>query len=261
MGTFRFKSTFALGYQLFRRDIKERYTGTMFGWLWLLINPLFMLAVYTFIFGEVLQLRFGTVASTTSFAFYLFAGLLVFNALSEVMTRAPLVLAERRDMLLNTPLSPWLIPILPVASSILLEWMAVSILLVALALQGEFYIVGLLIYLPYFLVRVILSLAAAFFIAPLGVFLKDLRQLMPAILTVMLFVSPILYPLEVIPEKFQPFYDWNLLGQLVQGYRQALLEGVFTGSRFFALFFISSVLLILSILAFRSLMLRARYVL
>ncbi|MGB1009184.1 MAG: ABC transporter permease [Thiolinea sp.] len=257
----KINSTLTLGFQLLRRDIEERYAGTLFGWLWLLIHPLFMLAIYTLIFGEVLQLRFGEAASTSHFAFYLFAGLIVFNALSEVMTRATLILQEKRDMLLNTSLSPWLLPILPVLASVLLEWLALLILLFGMGLRGEVVFAGILFYLPYFCIRVILSLAVSYLIAPLAVFLRDLRQLMPALLTVLLFVSPILYPLEVIPERFLPWYDWNFLGHLVQGYRAALMEGVFDATHMLNMLLISLLFLVLSVVFFRNLMPRARYVL
>lgn len=254
-------SILTLLYRLFWRDLQERYTGTILGAAWLLLQPLFLLALYTLVFGEILQLRFGAVASTTAFAYYLFAGLIAFNAFSEVLTRSPTVLHERRDMLLNTPLPSWILPLLPVASSILLEMLAVLILLLALLVQSSWQPWGILLYLPFLLVRVLLSLAAAYFLSVLGVFLRDLRQLMPAVLTVLLFISPILYPLDRIPERFLPLYDWNLLGQLVQGYRAALLEGIIDWPRCGALLALSSVLLALSIAFFRNLMPRARFVL
>ncbi len=254
-------SILTLLYRLFWRDLQERYTGTVLGGVWLLVQPLFLLAVYTLVFGEILQLRLGAAASTTAFAYYLFAGLIAFNAFSEVLTRAPLVLHERRDMLLNTPLPSWILPLLPVASSILLEMLAVLILVLALWVKGAWQPWGLLLYLPFLLVRVLLSLAAAYFLSVLGVFLRDLRQLMPAVLTVLLFISPILYPLDRIPPRFLPLYDWNLLGQLVQGYREALLEGTLDWQHCATLLVLSSVLLMLSIAFFRSLMPRARFVL
>lgn len=255
-------STLTLGYQLLSRDIRERYNGTLFGGCWLLINPLFMLLVYSFIFGEILQLRFGSaLAANSHFAFYLFAGLLVFNGLSEVLTRSTVVLQEKRELLLNTPLSPWLLPVLPVLVSVLLEWLALLILLLGMLFWGELKPVSLLWYLPYFMVRFMLSLALAFLIAPAAVFLRDLRQLMPAVLTVLLFVSPILYPPELIPERFSWLYDWNLLSHLVTGYREALLEGVLDTARLRLLLLVSALSLGLSLWAFNSLMPRARYVL
>lgn len=255
------RNALALGMRLFIFDLKERYAGTFFGMLWLVIYPLFMLLIYAFIFGEVLQLRSGASHSTPQFALYLFTGLLAFNAFSEVLVRAPVLLSERRDLLLNTPLPAWLLPFLPVAVSVVLEVLALLVLLVALGVQNELKAAGVLFYCCFLIIRIIFSLAGAYFIAVLGVFIRDLRQLMPVLMTVLLFISPILYPPEVIPEQFLFFYDWNLLAQLVQGYREALLEGVMNWGRFSALFVISIICLTLAIWLFRSLMPRARYVL
>ncbi|PID49955.1 MAG: hypothetical protein CR991_03915 [Proteobacteria bacterium] len=246
---------------LVQRDMQERYRGTCLGILWLLIQPLFLLMLYTLVFGEILQLRFTDTASTPIFAFYLFAGLLVFNAFSEVLNRAPSLLPEQRDLLLNTPLSPWLLPLLPVGTSILLEWFGVLILLLGAGIGHHFEPWGLLLYWPYFLLRVLLSTAAAYTCAVLGVFLRDLRQLVPALLSILLFLSPIFYPLERIPERFQFLYHWNVLGQLVQGYRESLLEGVFVWQRFAGLWVVAVLSLSGALWLFHSLMPKARLVL
>lgn len=255
------RNALALGMRLFAFDLKERYAGTFFGVLWLVIHPLFMLLVYTFIFGEVLQLRLGASHSTSQFALYLFTGLLAFNALSEVLVRAPTLLNERRDVLLNTPLPAWLLPLLPVAISVVLEMLALLVLLVAIGLQGEIKALGILFYFFFLIIRIIFSLAGSYVVATLGIFIRDLRQLMPVLMTVLLFISPILYPPEVIPEQFLFFYDWNLLAQLIQGYRDALLEGEMNWGRFSVLFFIAVFCLFSSLWLFHSLMPRVRYVL
>ncbi|HPQ95744.1 MAG TPA: ABC transporter permease [Thiolinea sp.] len=250
-----------LALNLCRRDLHERYQGSMLGIFWLLFPPLFMLCIYTLVFGEILQLRFGTGASTREFAFYLFTGLIAFNALAEVMTRSPAILREKRDLLLNTPLPASILPLVPVLSSILLELIALLILSMGLILAGLFQPSGLLLYLPCLLVRILLSLALAYPLGILGVFFPDLRQIMPAIMTVLMFLSPILYPLEAIPDRFQPWYAWNLLGQLVQCYRAALLEGWLPWETLAALLLVATLLLGLGLMLFRYLMPRARYVL
>lgn len=248
-------------YQLFRRDVSERYQGTVLGFAWLLLQPLFMLGLYTLVFSEVLQVRFNAQASNTHFAFYVFTGLLAFNALSEVLTRSTTVITERRDLLLNTALPSWVLPIIPVAVSVSLELVSLGVLLLALSLTQQLQLLGWLFYLPFLLVRVLFSLAAAYSLAVLGVFLRDLRQLIPALLTVLLFVSPILYPLELIPDSLRPLYQWNPLAHLVEAYRLALLQGQFDAERFAALLLASSTCLIAAYLLFQSLMPRARYVL
>ena len=256
-----FRSHLTLIYQLFWRDLSERYQGTVLGFAWLLVQPLFMLGLYTLVFSEVLQVRFNAQVSNTNFALCVFTGLLAFNAFSEVLTRSTHVISERRDLLLNTALPSWVLPIIPVAVSVALELLSCLVLLVVLWLTHTFNPLSLAFYLPFLLIRIIFSLAAAYSLAVLGVFLRDLRQLVPAILTVLLFVSPILYPLELIPESLRPLYQWNPLAQLVEAYRAALLQGQLDIARLLGLLTVSSGCLAAAIFIFHSLMPRARYVL
>ncbi|MEZ5447693.1 MAG: ABC transporter permease [Thiolinea sp.] len=249
-----------LFYRLWRRDLQERYTGTWLGWFWLVLHPCSCCCCIPWCLVKS-AVRFGAATSTGDFAVYLFAGLLAFNAFAEVVTRAPVLLSERRDLLRNTPLPPALLPLLPVATSVVLEGLALLILLLALLGRGELQVLTLLYYWPFLLIRVLLSMAAAYLLAPLGVFLRDLRQMVPVLLTVLLFTSPILYPLEVIPERFLGWYDWNLFGQLVQGYRDALLLGQLDGGRCLGLLLVALLLLAFAVSVFRSLMTPVRQVL
>ena len=111
----------ALFWQLLQRELKERYVGTALGITWLIIPPLAMLLVYSLVFGEVLQLRLHTETNSTQFALALLTGLAAFNALAEVLTRAPNLLIERRDLLLNSALPAALLPLIPVGVSLVLE--------------------------------------------------------------------------------------------------------------------------------------------
>lgn len=248
-------------WQLLRQDLRERYAGTALGVFWLLAQPLFMLLVYALVFGEILQLRLGLASDTPQFAAWLFAGLTVFNALAEVLTRAPAILTERRDLLLNSPLPAVLLPLLPVGSSLVLELLSVGLLLLWLCSHGQCQPLALLFYPAFLLLRVLFSLAFAYALAVLGVFLRDLRQMMPPLLTVLLLVSPVVYPLAAVPERFHAWFAWNPLAQLVDGYRAALLAGEFLWQPFGSLLLLATVMLVGAVWLFQHLMLRARYVL
>lgn len=254
-------ATLTLLGQLLRQDLRERYAGTVLGVFWLLAQPLFMLLVYAVVFGEILQLRLGAATDSAQFTAWLFTGLTAFNALAEVLTRAPVLLTERRELLLNSSLPPALLPLLPVGASLVLEGLSVGLLLLWLGLQGQLQPLGVVFYLPFLLLRVVFSLAFAYGLAVLGVFLRDLRQMMPPLLTVLLLVSPIVYPLTVVPETFQAWFEWNPLAQLVQGYRAALLEGQFLWQPFLVLLLLASGLLGAALWLFQRLLWRARYVL
>jgi lipopolysaccharide transport system permease protein len=247
--------------QLLRHELQGRYAGTALGVFWLLAQPLFMLLVYALVFGEILQMRLGTETDSGQFAAWLFAGLTAFNALAEVLVRAPVILTERRDLLLNSPLPPAVLPLLPVGVSLVLESLSVGLLLLWLCTQGRCEPLGVVFYLPFLGLRLLFSVAFAYGLAVLGVFLRDLRQMMPPLLTVLLLVSPIVYPLSVVPDAFQHWFAWNPLAQLVEGYRAALLEGRFLWEAFVGLLLLASASLALGWWLFQRLLLRARYVL
>lgn len=248
--------------QLLRRDIQERYHGTALGMAWLLLQPLALLLVYTLVFGEILQVRQGIAHEKVShFAFYLLAGLGMFNALADVLVRAPLLLTEKRDWLLHSSLPAYLLPLVPVGTSILLESLLVGLLLLGMLFTGQVYWQSLLFYPPFLVARVLLSSALAYLLAVLGVFLRDLRQIIAPLLTVLLLISPILYPPEQIPAHLQAWLAWNPLLYLVEGYRAALLEGVFKADYCLALCLVAGLGLGMALWLFQSLLPRARYVL
>lgn len=248
-------------WQLLRRDLHERYAGTALGVLWLLVQPLFMLLVYALVFGEILQLRFGGQGGQAQFAAYLFAGLTAFNATAEVLVKAPGLLSGQRELLLNSPLSPVLLPLLPVVSSLVLELLSIGLLCLWLCVQGHCSALGLLFYLPFLLARVLLSAGFAYLLAVLGVFLRDLRQLVPTLMGVLLLASAVVYPPDMVPERFRFCLQINPLAQLAEAYRAALLEGMFDWQACLGLLLQGSVLLGLALWVFQHLMPRARYVL
>lgn len=263
MNTHSLYSSLGLAWQLLRRDLHERHAGMMLGTWWWLVQPLILLGLYTWVFGAVLQLRFtpNDATNTVGYAHYLFAGLLVFNAFSEVLTRAPTCITERRDLLLNTALPLWILPLLPVASSLLMEWLALAVLMGALIISGHGSWAVVWLYWPLLVVRILFSLALSYSLASLGVFLRDLRQIMPVFLTIVLFITPILYPLQSVPADYRAWYDWNVLGQLIQAYRSVLFEAHLGINPLLGLLLLASALLGFAILLFQQLATRVRFVL
>lgn len=255
------KGSSALLWQLLQCELKERYVGTVLGMAWLIIPPLAMLLVYSLVFGEVLQLRLHTETNSTQFALYLLTGLAAFNALAEVLTRAPNLLTERRDLLLNSALPAHLLPLLPVGISLILESIAVSLVLVVTIFIQQFHWQAFFYYLPFLGLRLAFTTAFAYLLAALGVFLRDLRQLMPPLLNVLLLTAPIVYPLSAVPDTWQAWYQWHPLSALVEGYRAALLTGQFRSDYFVGLSLLIALFLPLSLHSFHSLLPRARYVL
>ena len=222
LGLLKHRST--LFWQLVRLDVRTRYVNSRLGLVLLIVQPLVLLVIYSWVFGDLMQLRHPT---SEYFSEYLLAGLLAFNALADVLTRAPSLIPERRELLLNTSLPVMLIPWIPVASSLLLEGLSILLLMIWMSRQGVNLLGIVLCYVPWLLIRLLWSSAGAALLSVLGVVIHDLRQVVSAMLGILLLVTPIFYRLEQVPQQWQAILLWNPLTHLIQGYQTALILGQF----------------------------------
>ena len=206
------------------RDLRQRTSGTLLGPLWLVIEPLFLLAVYTFVFGVLLQVRFGTGGDTLSFALYLMAGLIPYSAFQVAVQQCTGILMGNRDLIQRSVFPPELLPALPTAVSLVIEAIGLVILVAAVALiQGG--VSSKLWLLPgLMLLRALLTLGVSWLVAVLSVFIRDLAQVVSMLLTVMFFATPIVYPREMIPEQWHWVQDINPFYHLVEAYRAVIIE-------------------------------------
>lgn len=215
---------------LCRNEVLGRYRGSMFGVLWVLATPLFMLAIYTFVFGVVLRVRWpnGTASppsSTAEFALILFAGLVVFQLFAEVVTRSPrLVLAN--PSYVKKVVFP-LEVLVPVALGAGLFHLAVSFAV----LMGAMLIVcgGIplsALWLPFVLAPLaMVVLGLGWFLAALGVYFRDIEQVIGTLVTALLFLSPVFYPLSALPDWVRPWIALNPITLPVEEVRAVLILG------------------------------------
>ena len=221
-----FWSNRALISVLIKREVLGRYRGSVMGVLWSFFNPMCMLAVYTFVFSFVFKARWGsTGGSRAEFALILFAGLIVFNFFAECVTRAPgLVLANSNYV--KRVIFPLEVLAWSNAGAALFH-AAVSLLVWLL-----FYCIGwgvphwTMILLPVVLLPLgMISMGLSWLLASLGVYLRDVSQIMGLLTTVLMFMSPIFYPSTALPERFRPLFLLNPLTPAVEQTREVLVFG------------------------------------
>ncbi|MEW7975088.1 MAG: ABC transporter permease [Candidatus Thiodiazotropha endolucinida] len=207
-----------------RRDTLLRLKGTLLGPLWLLAQPLFLLLVYSFVFSGILKVSFRPGGDTGDFALYLFAALIPFSAFQDGLLRASGSLMENRDLLLKTQMPPAVFPAVATVGTLVQEVTGLLILIAAAWLMG--YVPGVtLVLLPLLVaLRLLLTFALAPLVALLSVVIKDLGQLLPMLLTALFFTTPIIYPLEMVPEEYRSIIEANPITWLVQSYRAVILE-------------------------------------
>lgn len=210
-----------------RRDILARYRGSFADVFWTVLNPLLLMTTYFFVFGVVLRTRFGADQSSTSFALYFLAGMLPWLAFSEPAGRAPFVILEHRNFVKKLIFPLDTLPVNQVVSGLVTELFAAGIFVIALLLiRGAIPLA--VVWLPVLLIpQLFLTLGICWFLAALGVFLRDLGQLMGFILTLWFFITPICYPesnLKSLPGPAMALLRKNPMFVLVRGYRDILLE-------------------------------------
>jgi len=208
------------------REVLGRYRGSIMGILWSFFTPLLMLAVYTFVFGEIFKARWSAGSeSRTEFALVLFAGLIVFNLFAECVNRAPgLVLANVnyvKKVVFPLEILPW------VTLGTALFHGAVSLCVWLLAhaiLFGTLHATTL--YLPLILAPFVLFIAGtSWMLASLGVYLRDISQFIGILTTVMMFLSPIFYPATALPESYRHLLYLNPLTPVIEQTRDVLFWG------------------------------------
>ncbi|MFA6498758.1 MAG: ABC transporter permease [Desulfurivibrionaceae bacterium] len=209
------------------REVAGRYRGSVLGILWSFFNPVFMLAIYTFVFSVVFKARWGGAdESRTKFAMILFAGLLVFNVFAECVGRAPSLILGNcnyvKKVIFPLEILPWVI-----LGTALFHFF-VSFGVWVLFYFWIFGIPPLTVFLfPLILIPLIMFvMGLSWFLAALGVFLRDVTQIVGIIITVFMFLTPIFYPLSAIPEAYRKWLYCNPLTFLVEQARGVLIFGV-----------------------------------
>jgi lipopolysaccharide transport system permease protein len=208
-----------------RRDILGRYRGSFAGAFWTLLNPLLLMLTYFFVFGVVLQTKFGNDPSRSGFALYFLAGMLPWLAFSEAAGRAPWVMIEHRNFVKKLVFAVETLPFTLVISGLVSEIFAL-VLFSAGFLIARGTLPLSVVWLPLLILPQILFTAGfAWFLAALGVFVRDLGQVIGFLLTLWFFLTPICYPEASLPAMAAPLLSRNPIYVLVRGYRAVFLEG------------------------------------
>jgi lipopolysaccharide transport system permease protein len=210
---------------LVRRDVLSRYSGSFAGAFWALLNPLLLMLTYFFVFGLVLNSKFGNDPSRAGFALYFLAGMLPWLAFSEALGRAPTVMIEHRNFIKKLVFPVETLPVNLVAAGLVTEAFGVLLFVLALLIIRHGLPASVL-YLPALVApQILLTAGICWFLSALGVFVRDLAQVNGFLLTVWFFITPICYPETALPGAAATLLRKNPMFILVRGYRAILLEG------------------------------------
>ena len=216
----------ALIVMLTKRDAVGRYRGSALGILWSFVHPILMLTVYTFVFSGVFRARWsdGT-GSTLEYALIMFSGLLTFTLFSECLNRAPSLMLANVNYVKKVAFPLEILPWIAFGSALFHMVISLSVWLVFYILVfGAPPVTALL--LPLVLVPLVLVIMGlSWFLAALGVYLRDVAQFVGIVTSAMIFLSPIFYPLTVVREDLRRLLYLNPLTPAVEHVRAVLIWG------------------------------------
>ena len=214
--------------QMTKREVVGRYKGSAMGLAWSFFNPVFMLVVYTFVFSEIFKMRWGGMGgddSKTQFAVVLFVGMIVLSLFSEVINRAPGLIIFNVNFVKKVVFPMEILPVIAMGAALFHSLISLGVLLFAFALFNG-YLHWTVVFTPLVLLPlVILITGFAWILASLGVFLRDVGQTIGIITTVLMFLSPVFYPVTAVPERFRPFIMANPLTFIIEQAREVLIWG------------------------------------
>jgi lipopolysaccharide transport system permease protein len=211
--------------QLVEREVISRYRGSMMGLAWSFFNPLLMLTVYTFVFSVVFKARWGGAdGSKASFAIFLFAGLLVHGVFAECIVRAPSLIIANTNYVKRVIFPLEILTGVAMGSALFHAFVSLLVLLAVQVFQGGLHYTAL--YFPLVLMPLVLmTMGIAWILAAVGVYIRDIGYITQIITTVMLFMSPVFYPIDAMPAEARRWMYLNPLTFIIEQARAALILG------------------------------------
>lgn len=234
------------------RDIAAKYKGSSLGLFWAILSPLLMLLVYGFVFGVVFQARWPEVRANTDaeFPLILFSGLIAYFMFSEIVMRSPSLILEHSNYVKKVVFP------LPVLSLVVVTTSAFHYLISFLVMTLYAFYIGVFpslktLLIPFLLLQfIVFCLGISWLLSAIGVFFKDISYVVGFISTALMFLSPIFYPIDAVPDQFKSIIHFNPLTYYVDSFRRLSLYDTFPDSKEAVNAFIIAILVFIGGLTF-----------
>lgn len=219
-------NNWALVRRLSVREIAARYRGSVLGLFWLLVTPILMITIYTFVFAVVFKARWSVEeASKLEFGLNLFLGLLLFNIVAEILNRSPTLILENvsyvKKVIFPLEIQAWVALLVALFNAMVGVLVLVVVQLCARGLPPLTAPLALALIIP----LTLFCLGILWFFSALGVYLRDLRHACGILTSVLMFLSPLFYPLAAVPPQFRQFMALNPLSTILEQARQLVFKG------------------------------------
>lgn len=215
--------------QMTKREVLGRYRGSVLGLAWSFFNPVLMIFVYTFVFSVVLKAKWGISGTGTEskadFAIILFVGLIVHGLFAECINRAPLLIVSNVNYVKKVVFPLEILPWVALGSAFFHILISFTVLMLAQLIIKQ-VLPWTCLFFPLVLLPLIFTIMGfGWFLAALGVFVRDIGQVTGIFTTVLMFLAPVFYPMSAVPDAYRVLLKANPLTLIIEESRKVLLFG------------------------------------
>jgi len=233
-------------FSLARREMQARYKGSALGLFWALLTPAVMIAIFTFIFAGIFGARFTSNSSHWDYALYLFCGLLPWTMFQETVQQSAGTIVSHANLVKRVVFPLETLPVAQTLAALGNQLFATVALLIATLIVRHHLPATSFLFPVLLIPQLMFALGAAWLIASLGVFLRDIAQGINLVLMTWMYLTPIIYPESIVPERFRSVINYNPFTPLVRSYRRILLDGYFPDWRGLGYFTLVALVVFLS---------------
>jgi lipopolysaccharide transport system permease protein len=208
-----------------KREFQLKYRNSMLGVAWTVLNPLAMIIVYTVIFAQIMRAKLPGVDSTFAYSIYLCSGLLTWGLFSEITGRSQNVFLEHANLLKKMSFPRLCLPVTVVASAGLNFAIIFGLFSAFLLITGNFPGWAFLALLPVLAIQVAFAIGLGMVLGVLNVFFRDVGQLFSVVMQFWFWLTPIVYPVTILPESVRSLMVFNPMVHLMAAYQKILVVG------------------------------------
>lgn len=208
-----------------KREFQSKYRNSLLGAAWTVLNPLAMIIVYTVIFSQIMRAKLPGVDSSLGYGIYLCAGIIAWGLFAEIVGRAQNVFLEHANLLKKLSFPRLCLPVTVVASAALNFSIIFALFTAFLVITDNFPGLPFVGLIPVVVLQMLFSIGLGIVLGVLNVFFRDVGQFFGVVLQFWFWLTPIVYPLTILPESAQLLVTYNPMTGLMAAYQTILVHG------------------------------------
>lgn len=231
-----------------KNDLINRFSRSKLGGLWVILNPLSQVAIYALILSNVLSAKLPGIDNKYAYSIYLMSGLLAWNLFNEIILRSLNMFIDNGNLMKKMQFPRSAIPIIVGGGNLINNILLFVAMFIIFLLLGHGFSINILWLIPFSILLLIFSLSIGLILGVMNVFLRDIGQVVPILLQILFWFTPIVYPVNIIPEQYRYLLDFNPISYFTRVYQNVLAYDQVP--EFSVLLFVSIISLVIASLGF-----------